>query len=187
MVSMMNIGHSLLADWGMRFANIPADAVVLDCGCGGGANIAKLLSKCPEGKVMGIDYSDISVKKSRKVNRSAIESGRCAILNASAAALPFEDAGFNFVTAFETVYFWQEPERCFREIFRVLKPDGTLLICNECCGENPKDEKWTEMIDGMKIYKDNELKALLEEAGFGDVTSHKSEKGWLCVTARKRV
>ena len=51
------------------------------------------------------------------------------------AKLPFEDARFDAVTAFETVYFWPDPARCFREIWRVLKPGGTFLICNECGGD----------------------------------------------------
>ena len=47
-----------------------------------------------------------------------------------------------------------------------------------------KDEKWTEIIGGMTIYKDAELKAYLEQAGFHKVQIHK-KKNWLCVTARK--
>ena len=38
--------------------------------------------------------------------------------------------------------------------------------------------------DGMIIYKDIELKAYLEQAGFHDVQIHK-KKSWLCITARK--
>ena len=74
--------------------------------------------------------------------------------------------------------------QCFREVYRVLKPGGTFLICNESNGDSDKDEKWTEIIGGMTIYKDVELKAYLEQAGFHDVQIHK-KKSWLCVTARK--
>ena len=66
----------------------------------------------------------------------------------------------------------------------MLKPGGTLLICNESNGDTDKDEKWTEIIGGMTIYKDAELKAYLEQAGFHEVQIHK-KKNWLCVTARK--
>ena len=59
-----------------------------------------------------------------------------------------------------------------------------FLICNESNGDTDRDEKWTEIIGGMTIYKDIELKAHLEQAGFHDVQIHK-KKGWLCVTARK--
>ena len=41
MVVMMNFGHSAMAEWGLRFLQPAPDAKVLDCGCGGGANIKR--------------------------------------------------------------------------------------------------------------------------------------------------
>ena len=43
MVAMMNVGHSAVARWGLQFLGLAPDAKVLDCGCGGGANIKRLL------------------------------------------------------------------------------------------------------------------------------------------------
>ena len=184
MVAMMNVGHSAVARWGLQFLELAPDAMVLDCGCGGGANMKRLLKKCPQGIVKGIDYSPVSVEKSKKVNEVAVTKRRCDVLCASVAELPFESEQFDAVTAFETVYFWPDLPRCFREVYRVLKPGGTFLICNESNGDTAKDEKWTEIIGGMTIYKDIELKAYLEQAGFHDVQIHK-KKSWLCITARK--
>lgn len=48
MVAMMNLGHSPVARWGLRFLRLAPNAKVLDCGCGGGANIKRLLKKCPK-------------------------------------------------------------------------------------------------------------------------------------------
>ena len=129
MVAMMNIGHSAMAAWGLRFLQPAPDAMVLDCGCGGGANIKTLLKLCPKGKVQGIDYSAVSVEKARKVNAGAIAAGRCAVQQASVAELPFEAEQFDVVTAFETVYFWPELAQNFREVYRVLKPGGTFCGC----------------------------------------------------------
>ena len=184
MLNMMNLFHAPLADWGMKFLPLSSNAKVLDCGCGGGANMKRLLKKCPQGIVKGIDYSPVSVEKSQKVNGAAIAEGRCAVLQGSVADMMFADNWFDAVTAFETVYFWPDPPRCFREVHRVLKPGGTFLICNESNGDTDRDEKWTKLIGGMTIYKDIELKAYLEQAGFHEVQIHK-KKNWLCVTARK--
>ena len=79
MVVMMNLGHSPVARWGLQFLELAPDAKALDCGCGGGANIKRLLKKCPEGIVKGIDYSPVSVEKSQKVNETAIAEGRCSM------------------------------------------------------------------------------------------------------------
>ena len=156
MVAMMNLGHSPVARWGLRFLELTPDAKVLDCGCGGGANIKRLLKKCPEGIVKGIDYSPVSVEKSKKVNEAAVAEGRCTVLQGSVADMIFAGDWFDAVTAFETVYFWPDLPQCFREVYRVLKPGGTLLICNESNGDTDKDKKWTEIIGGMTIYKDAE-------------------------------
>ena len=186
MVAMMNLGHSPVARWGLRFLELTPDAKVLDCGCGGGANIKRLLKKCPQGVVKGIDYSSVSVEKSKRVNEAAVTKGRCDVLRASVTELPFESEQFNAVTAFETVYFWPELAQNFREVYRVLKPGGIFFICNEANGETAKDDRWTQIINGMTIYTDTALKEYLEKAGFCQIQSHKNKKGWLCVTARKR-
>ena len=134
MVAMMNFGHSAMAEWGLRFLQPDPDAMVLDCGCGGGANMKTLLKLCPNGKVQGIDYSAVSVEKARKVNARAIAAGRCTVQQASVAELPFEAEQFDVVTAFETVYFWPELAQNFREFLSQL--DGfdyrrTCFLCQE--------------------------------------------------------
>ena len=43
----------------------------------------------------------------------------------------------------------------------------------------------TAAASGMRIYKDTQLKAALEEAGFRDVQIYKHKRDWLCMLARK--
>ena len=185
MVTMMNFGHSAMASWGFRHVSIPEQGTVLDAGCGGGSNIRKLLAKCPKGMVMGIDYSAVSVETSRKVNAKAIAEGRCEIVQASVAQLPFGEEIFDLVTAFETIYFWPGLADCFREVYRVIKPGGTFFICNESNGDTRKDEKWMEKIGGMTIYNTAQILTALNQAGFSNTQVAKNSRGWICVTARK--
>ena len=185
MVSVMNMGHKALADWGFQFLEIPDDGKVLDCCCGGGANIERMLREHPKTVVKGIDYSEVSVEKSRKVNQKEINTERCEILHASVMELPFKDEQFDLVTAFETVYFWPDLPKNFQEVYRVTKSGGMFFICNECNGDTDKDDKWTEKIPGMTIYRDSQLKKTLEEAGFSKVNIQKNRKGWIAVTAQK--
>ena len=51
----------------------------------------------------------------------------------------------------------------------MLKSEGIFLICNESDGTNTADEKWTKMINGMKIYTSKQLVAALKEAGFTEI------------------
>ncbi len=184
MVSFMNVGHRALTGWGLRFLHPLPDAHVLDCGCGGGASIKRLLKKCPRGVVKGIDYSSVSVEKTRRVNEPAIAAGRCAVLQGDVANMIFASSWFDLVTAFETVYFWSGLLPAFQEVYRVLKPNGAFLICNEC-SDPVADKKWTDRIHGMTVYTGEQLKAALEQVGFHHVELHRNRFGWLCVLAQK--
>ena len=187
MVNGMNGGgHARLAEWGLSHLTLTADANVLDVGCGGGANVARLLKRCPKGTVTGIDYSPVSVKKSTEVNAAAIAAGRCRVLEGSAAALPFEEGVFDLVTAFETVYFWPDIEECFRGVSRTLKAGGRFAIVNEDDGLTGKNEKWEKMIDGMHTYTPDELRTHLANVGFHDIAVlGDGQHHWLAVIATK--
>ena len=169
MVHMMNAGHSSMAEWGFTHIKIQSEDVCLDIGCGGGANVRKLLEKSLYGRVVGIDYSEISVEKGRKINKAGIESKRCEILQGDVMKLPFRGETFDVITAFETIYFWPDISEAFKKVYKILKIGGTFMICNESNGENPKDEKWTKIIQGMKIYNSEQIEKSLEDAGFRGV------------------
>ena len=168
-VAMMNRGHAGTAAWGFSHLDLQGNEEVLDCGCGGGANIAVFLRMVDEGHVTGLDYSTVSVAKSREVNRAAIDAGRCEIVQGNVQELPFDDARFDVVTAFETVYFWPEIACCFAEVHRVLKSGGVFMITNETTGKTGAHEKWQKLVDGMSVYTGEEFEALLIGAGFARV------------------
>ena len=174
MVHMMNTGHSSMAEWGFTHMEIQSDNVCLDIECGGGANVKKLLVKTPYGNVIGIDYSEVSVIKSSKINKAEIENKHCEILQGNVMKLPFRKETFDIITAFETIYFWPDINEAFKQVYRVLKVSGTFMICNESNGENSKEEKWTKIIQGMKIYNSEQIKKSSEDAGLTDIKIHKN-------------
>ena len=187
MVSGMNGGtHAAMANWGLDRTDIPDAGELLDIGCGGGANLGRLMQRSASGRVTGVDYSSVSVAKSRKTNAKAIADGRCTVLVANVSKLPFADGTFAMTTAFETIYFWPEIEKSFGEVLRVLQPGGRFLIVNEDDGLSGNNEKWEKLIDGMHTYTPDEVKAHLAAAGFRDIVIHRNEaKRWLAVTAVK--
>jgi len=90
MVKRMNRGrHAILAEWALKDFTIDSDALALDIGCGGGANLARLLERCKH--VTGVDHAPLSVAKSRQLNAKEIWGGRCEVVEGDVAALPFED------------------------------------------------------------------------------------------------
>ena len=182
MVRMMNLGHRGLADWGFRFLPASPNAELLDCGCGGGANLAQFLKLCPKGYVCGIDFSAESVATSLRKNAGAVAAGRCEVRQGDVSRLPYADASFDLVTAFETVYFWPDVPAAFAEVYRVLGPSGVFLIVNEESG----DSRWCAIVDGMRTYTADSLAEWLRSVGFADVRSDvRGEGGALCLVAKK--
>lgn len=171
MVKIMNNGHRQLANWGFSMFSSKDNLNILDIGCGGGANIAAWLDKCNNSHVTGLDYSEVSVAESKRVNEVAIKEGKCKVIQGNVANMPFLDASFDCASAFETIYFWPGLVECFIEVNRILKNDGIFMICNECDGLNEEDEKWTKVIDGMNIYNEEQIHVALEKAGFSEIES----------------
>ena len=180
MLRVMNTGHAGLAEWGFSHLRLGKGAHILDVGCGGGANIAKMLRDVPESIVDGLDYSTESVAYSQKVN-AAYLGKRCTVRQGDVAALPYPDETLDFVTAFETVYFWPDLDAAFKEIRRILKPKGELFIC--CEADDPLDTTWTGRIEGMTIHRGEELKERLLRAGFQKAELYHNKKGWMCLIA----
>ncbi len=186
MVDGMNGGHARLADWGMSHLNDIAPENIVELGCGGGRNAAELLKRYPDAKLTALDYSQTSVQKAKATNKKTIAEGRCTVLQENVASLPFKDCTFDLATAFETVYFWPDIEKCFAEVCRVLRPGGAFLICNESDGTDETGLRFEKIIDGMKCYTAEELTAALKAAGFAQVmVDRHPNKPWLTIVARK--
>jgi ubiquinone/menaquinone biosynthesis C-methylase UbiE len=180
----------MLTDWGLSHIHVGKENVVLDVGCGGGRTVLKLAATAVEGKVYGVDYSEASVAATRSTNAKPINAGRVEVRQASVSHLPFADNTFDLVTAVETHFFWLSLSADVREILRVMKPGGTLIIIAEIYkGASTRTsrlcEKYAQRI-GMTMLSPNEHRELLAGAGYVYVrVIEKQESGWICAIGQK--
>jgi ubiquinone/menaquinone biosynthesis C-methylase UbiE len=188
----MNRHHSKLTDWGLSHVEIEKTDTILDVGCGGGRTINKLASMATAGMVHGVDYSEASVAAARKTNRRLIDASRVEIQRASVSKLPFEDNTFDLVTAIETHLFWPNLPADFREIFRVLKPGGALLIVAEIYrgGKHLEGVRKTifekHLAANMNLLTPVEHRELFLNEGLVDAQVFEElDKGWICVPGKK--
>lgn len=184
----MNIGHARVTAWGLAHVSIAQDATILDVGCGGGGTVRRLATRFTQGKVYGIDLSEESVAVSRRTNRRLIRAGRVEIQPGSVSHLPFAADMFDLATAIETHYFWPDLVADMREILRVLKPGGRLLIMGEAYKGGKyedRNRKWVEA-GQMAYHSKEEFGQLFSLAGYADVQVFEEyDKGWLCSTGTK--
>jgi SAM-dependent methyltransferase len=184
----MNRSHSRQTDWGLHHISVESHSTILDIGCGGGGTVRKLAKIATEGKVHGIDYSDESVRVSGNTNRRLIDTGRVEIRPVSVSEMPFSDGTFDLVTAVETHHFWPDLANDLREVLRVLKPGGVLMIVG---GEykggryHERDAKWAEQ-GGMTYHTRDELAELLSGVGYSQVRVFEQyDEGWICAVGSK--
>jgi ubiquinone/menaquinone biosynthesis C-methylase UbiE len=186
----MNASHSKLTDWGLEHISIGSHFTILDVGCGGGKTISKLAAIATQGKVYGIDHSDESVAVSKRKNARWISLGRVELRHGPVSELPFSDDAFDLVTAVETHFFWPDLPADMREVWRVLKPGGTLIIVSEAYKGARRiagnlAEKYVPP-PGMKLLTANEHRELFANAGYADVQIvEDGDVGWICAMGRK--
>lgn len=176
MTKIWNTTFEGMSNWGIDKLEINDESIILDVGCVGGKTINTLSDMISKGRVYGIDISEEAVKSSIEENEEKVRTGKVIISQGDVASLPFEDNYFNFVTAMQTHIYWQEIEKGFKEIYRVLKNDGVLLIVCE------KDKIEYHLKE--KYKRNDSTRELLLSTGFNEVNIE--EKGnWGLFICRK--
>ena len=185
---MMNMSHSGVTDWGLKHVVIEEHFTILDVGCGGGRTISKLAALAATRTVYGVDYAAGSVAASSARNAQLIQAGRVEITRAAVSQLPFAADKFDLVTAVETQYYWPDLVNDMREVRRVLKPGGTLIVIAESYRKGAND--WLHG-PAMKLVRSanlsmEEQRELFAAAGFEDIQiSEERAKGWICGVGKK--
>ena len=183
-IKRMNENHEEISEFAFKCIEVKKGSKIIDIGCGGGVNIEKFL-KISE-NVDGLDYSEISVAESVKRNQKAVDVGKCRIMLADVCDMPIKDREYDLVTAFESIYFWQDIENTFKEVFRIIKENGRFVIAQGTDGNHPDDEKWLNTVEGMKVYKADELNEYLLNAGFKNMKIHKKKDDYILVVIAEK-
>lgn len=181
----MNENHKEISEFAFECINVSRNDKILDIGCGGGVNIKKFLKLTSE-NVDGLDYSEVSVSETIKRNQGAVDCGRCEVIQADVSDMPLESESYDLVSAFETIYFWPDIEETFKEVSRIIKPNGQFMIAQGTDGNHPDDEKWLATVEGMRVYTASQLEKYLIKAGFKRVESHVKENDYIMVVIAQK-
>lgn len=102
---------------------------LLDVGCGSGILIKYLLDANRGMKLFGVDITPkmVEIAKRKFVNDPSVE-----IILGSAVKMPYKDNSFDYVTCASSFHHHPDPVKSAKEMVRVLKPGGKLLILDMC-------------------------------------------------------
>src|SRR4029077_19648788 len=147
----------------------------------------KLAAFASEGKVYGIDHSAASVAAARAANARWLAGNRVDIQQGSVSDLPFPDSMFDVVTAVETHYYWPDLVADLREIRRVLKPGGRLVVIAEAYKGRRFDAFFRP---AMKLLRAtylsvSEHREVFAAEGYSEtVVLEEPKKGWICAIGK---
>ena len=179
---LMNIGHSNVTHWGLSHISINKNDMILDIGCGGGKTVNSLAKIATEGKVYGIDYSQVSVAVSTSKNKKLIDKGQVEIVHASVDPLPFSDDMFDLVIAVESYYFWPDLINNLKEVRRVLKAGGSVILVNAMYRDEKfekRNSNWARIGD-FTYHLPEEFRVFLRDAGYSSINIEVLEnKNWI--------
>jgi len=131
MLSIMNIVHNSIFQFGIEHISIRENSKILDLGFGGG-KILKLLSKKYKSiELFGVDFSLEAIETARKNNIHDLQTGKIKLIQADIQKMPFSDNYFDVIMAFQTHYHWENLTLKMKEIHRVLNNPGQFIIVAE--------------------------------------------------------
>jgi len=152
---------------------------VLDVGAGTGGIIPYLLEATgPDGTVWAIDFAEEMVKVGRK---KFLGEARVSFEIASVESLPFEKEFFDHVVCFGAFPHFEDQPGALREMGRVLKPRGTLIIAHALSSAEIRHHHQNCAPVSQDFLPDEpQMRSLLEEAGFKLIRLIDQPKCYLC-------
>jgi ubiquinone/menaquinone biosynthesis C-methylase UbiE len=158
----------------VNFANIQEGEIVVDIGSGGGIDVFLSANRVKQsGKAIGIDMTDEMLEKAAshttqngytnvEFKKGDIEKG-----------IPIEDNIADVVISNCVINLTMDKIAAFKEIYRVLKPNGGRMVISdlvtsmEVDPESVDSVKWCSCIDGA-LTKEHYLDSI-RKAGFSNV------------------
>jgi ubiquinone/menaquinone biosynthesis C-methylase UbiE len=166
MSRLFNKGNADLNDLVKDLLELQEQDSVLEIGFGPGTLIHQMAQITTQGVVEGIDFSETMLTLASETNKQFIASGRVKLQRGNCNAMPYSDESFDKVCTANTIYFWENPNETFKEIFRVVKSGGKLVV-----GFRDKDQMKDLPLskEVFSYYTTEEVKTFLSNAGFTDV------------------
>ncbi len=161
-------------------APLESGAVIVDLGTGPGILAIELHKLWPQAKIIGVDLSSDMLEIARK---NADEAGMSDFETrlGKAEEIPIESNSVSLVVTQSSFHEWEDPRQGLSEIFRILKPGGSLMLKDynrdwlsgwrrsllkfllAMVGESYEDHV------GMFKFTFDQVADLLREAGFDEI------------------
>lgn len=162
-----NRRNAALNDVALESLALEAGDRILEVGYGGGYLLSRMLETVTEGRVAGADASPAMAAACRRRFVREIDAGLAEIRQAPAEALPFGDGAFGKIVSVNSLFYWDDLERGFGEMARVLAPGGLLVLCFT----RRESLEGRSGLRGARLFDLGEVEEALGRAGFTEMAA----------------
>tara|TARA_B100000945_G_scaffold319071_1_gene325441 strand:- start:517 stop:1572 length:1056 start_codon:yes stop_codon:yes gene_type:complete len=164
-----------------KFSNRKKSSLqILDIATGSGRTLKQLRGAFPKEKISGLDLSGAYLKEASRYI-SDLDGDLIQLIKGNAENLPFKD---DSIQAISCVYLFHElprtvREKVLKEFFRVLEPNGTLVLADSIQISDSPD--FIQIMESFHksfhepFYYDyikEDINSKLEEVGFKNINSY---------------
>lgn len=152
---------------------------VLDVGCGDGA-LVSLLAKKTNRKIVGLDITDRGFVEAKKLAAEirVLHLIKCVRGDAHRVSDYFRNQRFEAITVVHTLHHLEDPVVALGEMYKVLKPSGSIVIVDWILREGKPESRCRYLIIAG-------IQGLLKKAGFKKTEIEEPERGLVFVRAKK--
>ncbi len=145
----------------VKMANLKSNSLVLEVGCGTGYTTYEILKTVDKKNVFAVDISKEQIKiaasKFKNIN----------IIRGDAEALPFKSSIFDATISAGSIEYWPNPMQGVKEMVRVTKKGGTVVILGPRLPDNPVLKYLATKL--MNFFTTTDYVKLLKNAGLKDI------------------
>lgn len=180
---LMNTANREMQELTVTQLEVTSQSKVLDIGFGGGLALSLLVETT--GSVFGLEVSHAMLTRAQQTLQNHIAQGRLRLVRGCVESIPFADEAFDAICTVNTLYFWNDSVATLREVARVLKPNGPLVLAFRQ-GEDFAQLPFTR--HGFRLCDVETVLGLLRQSGFTGLTTvsgRDKHLGFVCVTGHK--
>ncbi|MDH3910670.1 MAG: methyltransferase domain-containing protein [Rhodospirillales bacterium] len=149
---------------------------VLEIGYGPGRTLKQAARRLERGLAAGLDHSEVMARQAARRCRRLIRQGRVEVKCGGVSEIPYADGSFDKAYAVNCFQFWPSPVNDLREVRRVLRPGGRLVLTIRAA-ERPLRFDLARASGGLSRVE--RARQAMAAAGFEDIAVHRRKAGRL--------